>query len=222
MIKKFEDLSYYELLKIPVNASSFEIRQAYKKILAIYEESSLATYSLFSEDERKAILAKIESAFLTLIDNKKRDTYDNKLVNSGEVSTNILVEKGQKKAIPIFQINKTRNRTSNPSRIRKKIQEKAAKELSGAMLKGEIISGRDLKNLRESLDIELEEIFQATKISPTALEAIEKDDIANLPPTIYLKSFLKSYADLLQLDEKKIVEGYLKNIEKSEAITPNA
>jgi DnaJ-class molecular chaperone len=215
MIKRFEDLSYYELLKIPVNASSFEIRQAYKKILCIYEESSLATYSLFSEDERRAILAKIESAFLTLIDNKKRDTYDNKLVNSGEVSTNILVEKGQKKAIPIFQINKARTRTSNPSRIRNKIQEKAAKELSGAMLKGEIISGRDLKNLRESLDIELEEVFQATKISPTALEAIEQDDIGNLPPTIYLKSFLKSYADLLQLDAKKIVEGYLKNIEKS-------
>ena len=215
MIKKFEDLNYYELLKIPFNASSFEIRQAYKNILTVYEESSLATYSLFSEDERRAILAKIESAFLTLIDNKKRDTYDNKLVNREEVSNNIVAEKGQKKAIPIFQINKTRNRTSNLSRIRKKVKGKAAKKLSGAMLKGEIISGRDLKNLRESLDIELEEVFQATKISPTALEAIEKDDIDNLPPTIYLKSFLKSYADILQLDAKKIIEGYLKNLEKS-------
>lgn len=82
------------------------------------------------------------------------------------------------------------------------------------MLKGEVISGKDLKNLRESLGIELEEVFQATKISPTALEAIEKDDIANLPPTIYLKSFLKSYAEILQLDTEKIVQGYLKNIER--------
>jgi cytoskeletal protein RodZ len=82
------------------------------------------------------------------------------------------------------------------------------------MLKGEVISGKDLKNLREFLGIELEEVYRATKISPTALEAIEKDDIANLPPTIYLKSFLKSYAEILQLDTKKTVEGYLKNIEK--------
>ena len=82
------------------------------------------------------------------------------------------------------------------------------------MLKGEVISGKDLKNLRVLLGIELEEVYRATKISPTALEAIEKDDIANLPPTIYLKSFLKSYAEVLQLDTKKIVEGYLKNIEK--------
>ena len=83
------------------------------------------------------------------------------------------------------------------------------------MLKGEVICGKDLKNLRESLGIELEEFFQATKISPTTLEAIEKDDIGNLPPSIYLKSFLKSYAEILQLDTKRIVDGYLKNLEKS-------
>ena len=82
------------------------------------------------------------------------------------------------------------------------------------MLKGKVISGKDLKNFREYLGIELEDIQQATKISPAALKAIEKDDIANLPPTIYLKSFLKSYAEILQLDPKKIVEAYLKNIEK--------
>jgi cytoskeletal protein RodZ len=82
------------------------------------------------------------------------------------------------------------------------------------MLKGEVISGKDLKNLRESLGTELREVFQATKISPTALEAKEKDDTGNLPPTIYLKSFLKSYAEILQFDTEKIVEGHLKNIEK--------
>jgi DnaJ-class molecular chaperone len=83
MIKKFNDLNYYELLKIPHNASSFEVRQAYKNILAIYEESSLATYSLFAEDERKAILGKIEKAFLTLIDDEKRNAYDKSLVDVG-------------------------------------------------------------------------------------------------------------------------------------------
>lgn len=82
------------------------------------------------------------------------------------------------------------------------------------MSEAEAISGKDLKYLRKFFGIGLDEVYQATKISPTALEAIEKDDIANLPPTIYLKSFLKSYAEILQLDTKLIVEGYLKNIEK--------
>ena len=77
MSKQFKDLDYYELLRIPYNASPFEIRQAYKNILSIYEENSLATYSLFTDGERKKILAKIENAFLTLIDGNKRKSYDN-------------------------------------------------------------------------------------------------------------------------------------------------
>ena len=72
-----------------------------------------------------------------------------------------------------------------------------------------------MKNLRESLGIELEEMFQATKISPTTLEAIEKDRIDNLPPKVYLRSFLKSYAEALQLDARQVVDKYLRNIDQS-------
>ncbi len=169
---------------------------------------------MFTEDERREILSKIEKAFLTLIDEQKRTSYDNALVNSGEVPEDILIERAQKKAIPIFQINQARARGSNLARIRKKIQEKGTRERASVMVKGDVISGNDLKNLRESLGVELEEVFQATKISPTTLDAIERDDITNLPPTIYLKSFLKSYAEVLQLDVKTVVEGYLKNVEK--------
>lgn len=212
MIKKFKDLNYYELFRISYNASSFEIRQAYKHILAIYEENSLATYSLFTEDEQKLILSKIEDAFLTLIDNKKRKVYDNNLVNTGEAPDKILTDREKKKAIPIFHTSKARANNNSSARIKKKIQERKAGDLATTMLKRDQISGKDLRNLRESLGIELEEIFQATKISPTALAAIEKDDVGNLPPKIYLISFLKSYAEALQLDPKQVVDGYIKNI----------
>jgi DnaJ-class molecular chaperone len=212
MIKNFKDLNYYELFGISYNASSFEIRQAYKHILAIYEENSLATYSLFTEDERKLILSKIEDAFLTLIDDEKRKVYDNNLVSTGEASDKILTDREKKKAIPIFQTSKVRENNNSLARIKKKIQENKAGDLATTMLKRDHISGKDLRNLRESLGIELEEIFQATKISPTALAAIEKDDVVNLPPKIYLISFLKSYAEALQLDPKQVADGYIKNI----------
>jgi DnaJ-class molecular chaperone len=212
MIKKFKNLNYYELLKISYNASSFEIRQAYKQILAIYEENSLATYSLFTEDERELILSKIENAFLTLMDDEKRKAYDSNLVDTGEAPDSILSDRQKKKAIPIFPRSKARANINNLARIKRKIQEKEAGDLATIMLKGKQISGKDLKNLRESLGIELEEIFQVTKISPTALAAIEKDDVVNLPPKVYLISFLKSYAEALQLDPRQVVEGYIKNI----------
>jgi DnaJ-class molecular chaperone len=212
MIKKFEDFNYYELLRISYNASSFEVRQAYKHMLAIYEENSLATYSLFTEDERKLILSKIEDAFMTLIDDKKRKAYDNNLVNAGEAPDNILTAREKKKAIPIYQTSKARTNNNSLARIKKKIREKDTGDLVATMLKGDQISGRDLKNVRESMGIDLEEIFQVTKISPTALAAIETDDVAHLPPKIYLISFLKSYAEALQLDPKQVVDGYIKNL----------
>jgi DnaJ-class molecular chaperone len=215
MTKKFNDLNYYELFKIPYNASSFEVRQAYKNILAIYEENSLATYALFAEDEREMILSKIEKAFSTLIDDEKREAYNKSLLDVGEIPQNLLSAKERQKAIPLFQVNTATTKDNNLERIRKKIKEKGSGKLASALLNRDLISGQDLKNLRESLGIELEEVFDATKISPTALEAIEHDDITNLPPKVYLESFLKSYAEVLQLDAKQLVKGYVKNIEKS-------
>jgi len=44
-MKRFEELNYYEILELPVNASDFEIRQAYKSALSIYEEDSLSSYT---------------------------------------------------------------------------------------------------------------------------------------------------------------------------------
>jgi len=147
-----------------------------------------------------------------LIDDKKRKVYDNNLVNTGEASDKILTDREKKKAIPIYLTSKSRANNNSLARIKKKIQEKNVGDLATTMLKRDHISGKALRNLRESLGIELEEIFQATKISPTALAAIEKDDLVNLPPKIYLISFLKSYAEALQLDPKQVVEGYIKNI----------
>ena len=214
MTKKFSDLNYYELFKIPYNASPFEVRQAYKNILAIYEENSLATYALFAEDERKAILSKIEKAFSTLINDEKRSAYDKRLLDGGEIPKSLLTAKQRQKAIPLFQANSATRKDNNLARIKKKIKEQGSGKLASALLNRDSISGQDLKNLRESLGIALEEVFEATKISPTALEAIEHDDITNLPPKVYLRSFLKSYAEVLQLDAKQLVEGYVKNMEK--------
>jgi cytoskeletal protein RodZ len=81
------------------------------------------------------------------------------------------------------------------------------------MFKVEINSGRDLKNLRESQGLDLNDVHRVTKISPTVLKAIENNEIGRLP-RIYLRSFLKSYAEMLQVDTNIVVEGYLRSIGK--------
>ena len=43
-MKNFDGLNYYEILKIPANSPSFEIKRAYEDALSIYNENSLVTY----------------------------------------------------------------------------------------------------------------------------------------------------------------------------------
>ena len=75
-MNKSEELNYYEILEIPLNASSFEIKRAYRNAIEVYSDHSLLTYSLFSAEERVNILKKLEDAYNTLIDRTKRAEYD--------------------------------------------------------------------------------------------------------------------------------------------------
>jgi curved DNA-binding protein CbpA len=210
-MKSFDGLNYYEILQIPLGASYIEIKRAYRDALSIYEEDSLATYFLFSNDERDNILKIIEDAFLTLIDENKRAAYDRMLVDSGQVDESI-IKKDQKKSLSFFPTHNFTNEQNLAERVRKKSEEKEIKKLSNEILSKELVSGSDLKKLRKAVGLELFEIDAITKISVTVLRSIEENQIENLPADIYLKNFLRSYAEILQIDSKSVVKGYLNNI----------
>jgi curved DNA-binding protein CbpA len=76
MIKKVEDLNYYELLEISPTATSQEIHKAYERIRRVYEPNSVALYSLFTPEETSAIHQRIEEAYRTLIYDDNRRRYD--------------------------------------------------------------------------------------------------------------------------------------------------
>jgi cytoskeletal protein RodZ len=67
-----------------------------------------------------------------------------------------------------------------------------------------------LKALRESYGIELSDIYAITRINRDMMMAIEGDRFEDLPALVYLKQFLKSYAQILQIDTRHVVECYLK------------
>lgn len=78
-----------------------------------------------------------------------------------------------------------------------------------AILSGPRLSGPQLKELREAYGIELSEIYATIRINKDVMTAIEADRIQDLPATVYLRQFLKSLAQILQIDPSRVVEGYL-------------
>jgi DnaJ-class molecular chaperone len=208
----YKKMNYYELLEVPANASFFEIRHAYKDALSVYGEDSLSTYSLFSEAEREALLKQIEGAFHTLIDEQKRSEYNQQLIESGEVDPAELSRDDNRKSIPIFLTNNSVDKNYFFKKIKKKVGESSIQNLTMEIMETELISGSDLKKLRQAIGIELEDIFEVARISISILKAIENDEFKNLPPLIYLRNFLKSYAEILHLDPEKVADNYIINI----------
>lgn len=215
-MKKFDGLNFYEILKIPMTSSYFEIKRAYKDALSLYNEDSIVTYSLFSKEERDKIIEDIENAFSTLTDDQKRTAYNQMLVDSGQVETLIPSREKQYTSPSLSTTNTSVKENQLYSRIKEKLLSEDVKTLSDEILLKERLSGDDLKKLRKAVGIKIKEIQYITKIRTSVLMAIEENRFEDLPPDTYLKSFLKSYAKILQIDPKKVIEGYFKTISLSQ------
>jgi len=211
-MKKFDGLNYYEILKIPITSSYFEIKRAYKDALSLYNEDSIVTYSLFSKEERDKIIEDIQNAFSTLTDDRKRAAYDQMLVDSGQMETLIPFKEKQYGSSPLSSTHTHVNENQLYTRVNEKLLMEDVKALLDEILLQERLSGDDLKKLRKSVGVNIQEIQYITKISASVLNAMEENRFKELPPDTYLKGFLRSYAKVLQIDPQKVIDGYLKTI----------
>ena len=166
---------------------------------------------MFSNEERDNILKTIKEAFLTLTDEHKRAAYDTIIADSEQVDLSITSMRNQKKPVPFYTGNMT-NIDNFAERVRKKSGEKEVEKLLNEILSKDSISGDDVKKLREAFEVEISEINAITRISVSVIKSMEENLIEDLPPDLYLKNFLKLYAETLQIDPQRIIDGYLKNI----------
>jgi cytoskeletal protein RodZ len=65
--------------------------------------------------------------------------------------------------------------------------------------------GEHLRREREMRGVSLEEISTATKISIRFLQAIENEELSKLPGGIFTRSFVRTYARYLGLDEERVL-----------------
>ncbi len=75
-MKSFKTQNYYDILGVNRAATAEEIRSAYEICRHTFQENSLATYSLFSDQENREILSLIAKAFETLFNPESRRSYD--------------------------------------------------------------------------------------------------------------------------------------------------
>ena len=69
--------------------------------------------------------------------------------------------------------------------------------------------GERMKRLREERGIALRDIAETTKISVSALEALERNDISRLPGGIFSRGFVRAYAEQIGADPEKAVREFI-------------
>jgi curved DNA-binding protein CbpA len=207
-MKRMMKQNFYELLGIEFDVSPFEISHAYKENYQLYHEDSLASYSLFSREEREEILARLDEAYATLIDEKKRSQYDQSLIESGILKEEMKSQEGRKTMGPISGSKVSTN--NRILAIRNELKAMVSSNLViQEILTHNALQGKDLKRIRDELGVSLEIITEMTKVRMIFLRAIEEDEYEKAPSRMFLKSYVKAYAQSIGLDGDLVASRYL-------------
>lgn len=206
-----QNKTLYELLDLAADASPYEIRRAYEEAHELYAHESIGSYSFFTEYERKTILADLEKAYLVLINSQSRSAYDQELISQGRMD-----EKQQyrdKTKIPVSLYMFKRDHTA-PKPVIHADSDPVEDPFLQTVLRRETLTGSDLRNIRQKKGISLDHVFFQSKVGMAALQAIEEDRFDLLPPRVYIKGFLKSYARVLDMDPDHVTHAYLKHMDE--------
>jgi curved DNA-binding protein CbpA len=229
MLKKIEDMNYYELLEVSYRATAQEIHKAYERVRKIYDPNSIALYSLFSPDETEKIRQRVEDAYRTLIYDENRRDYDRTLRDIPDLPEAPQPElryqprpyaprsHTPRMAEPLPHAPASEPRAAEPQpspppappAIPDKLQSVPA-DITG-------LTGSVLKMMREQRGLTARNVADITKLSGRYIEGIEEENFKKLPARPYIRGFLVLYAKAIGYEPDRIVSDYLKRYDAAMA-----
>ena len=76
--------------------------------------------------------------------------------------------------------------------------------------------GARLRSAREARQISLQQIATTTKISVSALEALEQTDLSRLPGGIFTRAFVRAYATEVGLDPEETMRDFMVEVDEAQ------
>ncbi|MES2768512.1 MAG: helix-turn-helix domain-containing protein [Bdellovibrionota bacterium] len=178
------DLQYYEILGVTPSASLEEIEQAYKKACQIYSPENPEFANSFGSEEAVELRGWVEEAYNILVKKMKSQT---QFIHS--LKTDAPKEKFQFETDDSFDIGA---------------------ELENELLNTNFFDGLLIKKIRLKKNVSLNYIANKTCIGVHHLIAIEANDFDALPAAVFVRSYVKQIAQILELNTKEVCESYMK------------
>lgn len=231
------DQTLYDVLDLKPDASPQEIREAYLKIKATFNRDSLALYTLIDSHEREDMLVQLERAYQILSHPDRRREYDRSHGQIGEDPFQQAPPTGPAPSTPARQVVSIdrvppMDATESSGDLEQLMiapstdpgfgnlrQERETRipsaELSESMPAPPPSetrsdwSGPELKRVRESRRLSLEELSGLTKISKTYLNALEAENFNKLPAPVFVRGFITQVAKALKLPADQVAISYM-------------
>jgi curved DNA-binding protein CbpA len=209
MVKKIEELDFYELLNLHVDATEQDIRNAYSLAVATYQPDALASYGVLSPEERRSVLERIEQAFETLGNAEARKAYDALIrPTRPEFQQRAFCRKSTRK-LEIEDAGEKGNIWNRlrsllfPGKSKKRKHEPGnGNEHKGwkALRKNRNLCGEHLKWAREGRGLTLEDVAQISGIDRGILRLLEENETASLPAGKETYDLVRRYASYLGIN----------------------
>ncbi|OGD19549.1 MAG: hypothetical protein A2W03_01265 [Candidatus Aminicenantes bacterium RBG_16_63_16] len=209
MVKKIEELDFYELLNLRLDATDQDVRNAYILAVATYHPDALASYGVLSPEERRSVLDRIEKAFETLGDAAARKAYDALILPARpEFQQRAYFRKSTEK----LEIEDAPEEEKLWDRLRSVLfpgKSKKKKPESGngndhrdwkALQQSRYFYGEFLRRVREERGLTLESAAQSCGVDPGVLRMLEEEETAALPGSKETYNLLRRYARCLGID----------------------
>jgi hypothetical protein len=191
-VKRFEDMSPWEILGLKPGTSALEVRHAYEKLYASLAPGSLALYSLAEQDEQRVLQQRIRVAYLTLMHELTGMEYP------------LTPEPSHPHPEP----------GSEPPTEEPLAEPDAGAPPQEASAPPAVeYTGEQLRKVREGLGLTLAAIAQRTRIRQRQLASIEAEEFGDLPERVFVRGFVMSYARELHLDPELVWATYGKRWE---------
>jgi flagellar biosynthesis protein FlhG len=214
----FDEPDHYETLEIEPGATPDEIERSYRLLIATWADNSLATYSMFGDEETGSMRDRIESAYRVLADPELRRRYDAAQLSGAEEEYGAEAVEEPVVLAPLAEASLAKPlaeaRREIPTFDRMDDVEEAEE---GPEVPWD---GARLRRARLLRGVEVEDVATATKISPAYLRFLEEERFDDLPAVVYVRGFVAAYARYLGLDAAHVSRSYGARFEEHRRAQP--
>lgn len=197
----------FETLELSINASPEEVTDAYRRLKEAYSPelvsmSSPVGYAI-EKKRRQDMIGQIEAAYRSLqrlFEKEAPSPSEEIAARENESPPGEAIQPDAVETGPVVEAAVAEAAVETDPLDGEAVPEAAAETEERPMADIADFSGQTLKEIREKLKVSLERIYEETKIRIPTLENLETENFPDLPPEVYVKGFVKSYARCLSLD----------------------